>query len=87
MSRFTRVAAGIAEGFMAARYHRALSHMNDRQLADIGLTRADIPRRALRTGAAPLSGAPKRKSFREGGGKPPFPYPPPGGTSSRGGGR
>ena len=47
MSRFRRAAASIAQGFMAARYHQALSNMNDRQLAEIGLTRETISRRAF----------------------------------------
>ena len=37
MSRFRRAAAGVAERFLAARYHQALSGLSDRQLADIGL--------------------------------------------------
>ncbi len=43
MSRFRRV----AEGFMAARFHQALSQMSDRQLADMGLSRETISQRAL----------------------------------------
>ena len=46
MSMFKRVAAGFAEGFMASRYHQALNNLSDRQLADIGLTRETIVRRA-----------------------------------------
>lgn len=46
MSLFRRTAAGIAERFLTARYHEALSSMNDRQLADIGVTRAGISQRA-----------------------------------------
>lgn len=46
MSKFRRAAAGLAEGFMAARFHQALNDLSDRQLADIGLTRAEIPERA-----------------------------------------
>jgi uncharacterized protein YjiS (DUF1127 family) len=47
MSRFRHAAAGIAERFLTARYHQALSQLSDRQLADIGLTRATIAERAL----------------------------------------
>jgi uncharacterized protein YjiS (DUF1127 family) len=47
MSRFSNIFSGFAEGFKAARFHHALSRMSDRQLADIGLTRESIPRRAL----------------------------------------
>ncbi len=47
MNKFTSVFAGIAEGFRAARFHSALSRLSDRQLADIGLTRENISRRAL----------------------------------------
>ncbi len=46
MNNFKRYAAGVAEGFLTARYFQALSQMNDRQLADIGLARTDIARRA-----------------------------------------
>jgi uncharacterized protein YjiS (DUF1127 family) len=46
MSRFRRAAAGVAERFLTARYQQALSGLNDRQLADIGLTRAGIAQRA-----------------------------------------
>ena len=46
MSRFRRAAAGFAERFLTARYHEALSGLSDRQLADIGLARADISQRA-----------------------------------------
>ncbi len=37
MNRFQKVAAGLAEGIMTARYANKLSHMSDRQLAAIGL--------------------------------------------------
>ena len=47
MNRFRRAAAGIAERFLTARYHQALSGMSDRQLADIGLSRDNISLRAL----------------------------------------
>ena len=46
MSTFRRVAAGVAERFLTARYHQALSGLSDRQLADIGLTREGISLRA-----------------------------------------
>ena len=46
MSRFRRAAAGVAERFLTARYHEALSGMSDRQLADIGLTRRASTARA-----------------------------------------
>ncbi len=46
MRTFKRVAAGLAEGFLTARYHEALRQMNDHQLADLGLTREGIPQRA-----------------------------------------
>jgi uncharacterized protein YjiS (DUF1127 family) len=46
MSRFARAAAGFAERLRVAGYHRALSQMSDRQLADIGLSRETISHRA-----------------------------------------
>ena len=46
MSRFKRAAASLAEGFLASRYHEAMSRMSDRQLADIGVTRETISARA-----------------------------------------
>ncbi len=46
MTNFRRFAAGVAEGFRTARFHQALAGMNDRQLADLGLARADISQRA-----------------------------------------
>ena len=46
MSRFSRLTAKFAEGFMASRYHDALNYLSDRQLAEIGLTRDSIPARA-----------------------------------------
>ncbi len=47
MNKFSNVFTGLAEGFKAARFHHALSRMSDRQLADIGLSRDNISRRAL----------------------------------------
>jgi uncharacterized protein YjiS (DUF1127 family) len=47
MSTFTRIFAGLAEGLRVARFHRALSQLSDRQLADIGVSRDEIPRRAV----------------------------------------
>jgi uncharacterized protein YjiS (DUF1127 family) len=38
---------GIADGIRAARLHGELSRMSDRRLADIGLTRQDLPRKAV----------------------------------------
>ncbi len=46
MSKLRNAAAGVAERFLAARYHQALSGLSDRQLADIGLTRETISLRA-----------------------------------------
>ena len=45
MSKFTHAAAGPAEGFMAPRHQRALSHMGGCQVATIGLARETIYRR------------------------------------------
>ncbi len=42
MTKFSR----FTERFLMARYSHALSHLSDRQLADIGLTRETIPTRA-----------------------------------------
>ena len=47
MSRFSRFFGGISEGFRAARYNQALNQLSDRQLADIGLSRGELPRHAL----------------------------------------
>ena len=47
MSRFSKIFAGVAEGIKTARFNEAMSRMSDRQLADIGLRREDIPRRAF----------------------------------------
>ena len=47
MNKFRNVFSGIADGIKAARFHHALNGLSDRQLADIGLTRENISRRAL----------------------------------------
>ena len=47
MSKLSNILSGLADGLRMARYHQALSHMSDHQLADIGLTRDGISRRAL----------------------------------------
>lgn len=47
MSTFSRVFGSISQGFRAARYTQALNQLSDRQLADIGLTRGEIARRAF----------------------------------------
>ncbi len=47
MNTFSKVFAGFAEVVRVARFHRALSQMSDRQLADIGISRNDISRRAF----------------------------------------
>ena len=47
MSTLSNIVAGLAEGLRMARLYQELSHMSDRQLADIGLTRDNISRRAL----------------------------------------
>ncbi len=49
---------------MAARYHQALNGFNDRQLADIGLTRAGHLAARARTGADALSSAREREFQR-----------------------
>ncbi|MEP0324321.1 DUF1127 domain-containing protein [Bauldia litoralis] len=46
MSRFSNYFAGFSERFKAARFNQVLNQMSDRQLADLGVTRADIPRHA-----------------------------------------
>jgi uncharacterized protein YjiS (DUF1127 family) len=46
MSRFSNYFAGVSERFKAARFSHVLNEMSDRQLADIGVSRAEIPRRA-----------------------------------------
>lgn len=45
MRRFNLL-GGIADSIRAARLHSELSRMGDRELADIGLTRRDLPRKA-----------------------------------------
>lgn len=47
MSRFSKILTGVADGFKAARFRQAMSRLSDRQLADIGLSRENISRRAL----------------------------------------
>ena len=47
MNTFSKIFAGFSEGVRVARFHRALYQMSDRQLADIGLRREDIARRAI----------------------------------------
>jgi uncharacterized protein YjiS (DUF1127 family) len=47
MNTFTRIFSGLAEGMRAARFHQTLSRMSDRQLADIGIAREQIARRAI----------------------------------------
>ena len=46
MSRFSNYFAGFSERFKAARFNQVLSQMSDRQLADMGFRRSDIPRHA-----------------------------------------
>ena len=46
MSRFSDFFAGVSERYKAARYNEVLTRMSDRQLDDIGLSRANIPRHA-----------------------------------------
>ena len=46
MSRFRHAVATAVERFRAARFYDALNGLSDRQLADIGLTRGDVPQRA-----------------------------------------
>ena len=46
MSRFSNYFSGVSERFQAARFTQVLSEMSDRQLADMGFSRADIPRHA-----------------------------------------
>jgi uncharacterized protein YjiS (DUF1127 family) len=47
MNTFSKLFAGFSEGIRVARFHRALNQMSDRQLADIGISRDDIARRAI----------------------------------------
>ena len=47
MNTFTNIFGGIADGIRARRLHGELDRMSDRRLADIGLTRADLPRKAV----------------------------------------
>ena len=46
MSRFSDYFAGVSERFKAARFNQILNQMSDRQLADMGFARADIPSHA-----------------------------------------
>jgi hypothetical protein len=46
MSGFSNFLGRLSVGIKTSQFHRALSGMSDRQLADIGMTRQDIPRRA-----------------------------------------
>ncbi len=47
MNTVSKIFAGLVEGMRVAQYHRALSRMSDRQLADIGIGRDEIARRAI----------------------------------------
>lgn len=46
MSGFSNFLSRVNIGIKTSQFHRALSGMTDRQLADIGVNRQDIPRRA-----------------------------------------
>ncbi|WP_421722762.1 DUF1127 domain-containing protein [Bauldia sp.] len=46
MSGFSNFFGGIADGVRAARLYNQLDRMSDRRLADIGLSREDLPRKA-----------------------------------------
>jgi uncharacterized protein YjiS (DUF1127 family) len=46
MSRLSNLLGGLSVGFKTARFNQVLNRMSDRQLADIGIDRYDIPRRA-----------------------------------------
>ena len=46
MSSFRHAFANVAERFRAARFYDALNGLSDRQLSEIGLTRAGIAQRA-----------------------------------------
>jgi uncharacterized protein YjiS (DUF1127 family) len=46
MSRMSNLLSSLSVGFKTARFNQALNRMSDRQLADIGIDRFDIPRRA-----------------------------------------
>lgn len=46
MSGFSTFFGGIADGVRAARLHRELNQLSDRRLADIGLSRQDLPRKS-----------------------------------------
>ena len=47
MNKFRNIFSGFAENVREARFQSALGRLSDRQLADIGLTRENISRRAL----------------------------------------
>jgi uncharacterized protein YjiS (DUF1127 family) len=47
MNTFSRIFAGFAEGVRVSRFHHVLSQMSDHQLADIGVRREEIARRAV----------------------------------------
>ena len=46
MSGFSAFLGRLTVGIKTSQFQRALSSMSDRQLADIGVSRHDIPRRA-----------------------------------------
>jgi uncharacterized protein YjiS (DUF1127 family) len=47
MNAFANVFGGIADGIRVRRLHAELGRLSDRRLADIGLTRAELPRKAV----------------------------------------
>ncbi|MCP4385736.1 MAG: DUF1127 domain-containing protein [Hyphomicrobiales bacterium] len=47
MSGLSTFFGGIADGIRAKRLHGELDRMSDRRLADIGLTRHELPRKAV----------------------------------------
>jgi uncharacterized protein YjiS (DUF1127 family) len=47
MTRFTALFAGMANGVRAARLRAELDQLSDHGLADIGLARADLRRKAV----------------------------------------
>jgi uncharacterized protein YjiS (DUF1127 family) len=47
MTRFTALFAGMANGVRAARLRAELDRLSDLRLADIGLARADLRRKAV----------------------------------------
>lgn len=46
MSGFSNYFATVSERFKAARFNQVLNQMSDRQLADLGFSRATIPEHA-----------------------------------------